>query len=246
MSGDAIEQVKPVDIQQRQRQDIGWLVGQDIRRTWVSYIASAAYLGLLSLLIVAGSGIEVDTIAFEIVMFAVATILWIPFFSRHYMSWHSDPVAERLTWLRSLPISVRTITRSRMLANVPALPLNVIAFFLPIYLAGTWSLGDAQFLWFVISLIGISLIGAGINLCLELAVSLRRWLVLNVLVLVPAIALMGLLAWRLDFMMVSWLAQVAGERGPLLALMCVALGVAGYVLLGRLAEDLLRRRELET
>lgn len=230
---------------QRTLNDAVWLAGQDIRRTRGAYVASAAYLGALSVLIIAGSSIKVGTISFEIVMFATVTILWTPFFARDYMSWSSDPVAERLSWLRSLPISARTIARSRMLADVPALPLNALAFFLPIYLAGTWSLGDGQFLWFVCSLIGLSLIGAGINLCLELGVSLRRWLVLNVLILAPAIALVGLLAWRLDFMMMSWLANVSGQHGPLLALVCIVIGVASFLLLGRLAEDLLRRRELE-
>lgn len=224
--------------------DVLWLAVREIRRRAMSYIVSAAYLLGLSLLLSLGGGPRLGSFAAEFVILIMLMILTEPFMSRDYMNWSNDPVAAHLTFLRTLPIPARTIVQSRMLALVVAAVLNVPAFFLPIYLLSDWSMSAGQFLWFALSLTGLSLIGTGIGLCLELGTTIRRYSVVNsVLIAVLAVVIL-LLGFRFDFWIVERFARLTETNGPLVAVTCVIVGIIGYVLLGRLAERLLLRREL--
>lgn len=232
------------DVGRRNLQDALWLAGQEIRRQWLSYLVSNLYLVFLSLLTIGIGDLMAGSTGLEFVLLATTLIISTPFFARDYMNWATDPVAERLTWLRSLPIDARTIVGSRMLAMLAVAPFNIVAFFGPIYLAGAWSLDTVPFILFALSILGISLIGAGVHLCLELGVSLRRWLITNVVVLVPLVIIFVVLGWAAEIWPFAGLARSVERYGFVITLLCIAVGAIGFLALGRLAEDLLRRREL--
>jgi len=213
---------------------------------WRAYLVCAVYLGLFSGFLALGEAIEVGTYSFEFAMLAVVMLLATPFFAREYMGWSTDPVAERLTWLRTLPIGVPTIVRARVIAFLAAIPLNTIAFFGPIYVADAWSTDAGRFTWLMLSIIGISLLGAGITLCFEMGVRLRRWLMANLVMFAVLIAaIIGLGIW-FDLRAFEQVTRAVTWNGPLVAVICVGAGGGGFMLLGRLAERLLARRELRT
>jgi hypothetical protein len=205
---------------------------------------SAGYLGFFSLLVAGSKSSGSGTYSFEFVVLVLTLILATPFFARDYMNWKADPVAERLAWLRSMPIDISTIVRARALAILTALPLNAVAFFLPVALFDQWSMAAADFAWLVISILGLSLIGAGITLYLELRISLRRWMLLNIVTMVAAMIAMVALGLWAHIRIFEQLTHAVEWNGPLAAAICVTVGVVGLVVLERLAEQALCRREL--
>lgn len=224
--------------------DAMWLAGQDIRRTWLAYPASALYIGLLGLFWGLSGAMDPGTYSFEFIMFAIGIILATPFFARDYMSWSTDPIAERLAWLRMLPIGVPTIVRARALALLVALPLNAIAFFTPVWFGGGWQMSGTTFLWFCLAITGVSLVGAGSTLALEMSVGIRRWIIINILTIMIVIVVMFVIGLGLDFRVFEQLARAVAWNGPLVALISVATGGLVMFVCIRLAEDGLRRREL--
>lgn len=224
--------------------DVLWLGVREMRRRWLAYIVSASYLLGLGLLLSLGGAPEPGSFAAEFVILIILMILTEPFMSRDYMSWSNDLVAAHLTFLRTLPIEPRTIVQSRMLALVIAGVLNVPAFFVPIYLLGDWTMGFGHYLCFVFTLTGLSLIGTGVGLCLELGTTLRRYVLVNCVLLVILTVTIILPGWQFDFWIIEWIARITDTNGPLVAVASIAIGIVAYVLLGRLAERLLLRREL--
>src|SRR5690606_39887146 len=84
--------------------DVLWLTGRDIRRDWLGYLTSAAYMLVLGSLLAPGFANDDVLWGPEIAFLAMVFIMTQPFFSRDYMSWENDRVAARLTFLRMLPI----------------------------------------------------------------------------------------------------------------------------------------------
>ena len=224
--------------------DVLWLAGEDIRRTWPSYPGSALYLLFLGLLFGLADSPGIGTFPFEFIMLAIGTIMATPFFAREYMSWSTDPIAERLAWLRVLPIGVPTIVRARAVAIIVALPINALAFFTPAWFGGRWGLDTGTFLWFILAMCGVAFAGAGLTLVLEMSVGIRRWIITNIVSLVVVIVVMGVLGLWFDIRLFEQLARGLEWNGPLVALACVAAGIAVFLACLRLAEDGLRRREL--
>lgn len=230
---------------QRTLEDVIWFAGQDIRRTWPAYPASALYLGILALFFGLSDAMAIGTYSFEFVMIAMALLLATPFFAREYMSWWNDPIAERLAWLRVLPIGVPTIVRGRALAILAALPLNAVAFFIPVWFGGAWEMSTGGFLWFCAALVGVSLVGAGVTLALEMGLSIRRWVIVNIVSMVLVIIAMLVIGLALDIRIFEQLSRAVAWNGPMAAVLCLAGGAISFFGCVRLAEDLLRRRELE-
>lgn len=236
---------KAADGIRRSWDDVFWLAGWDIRRAWQSYPGSALYLGLISLFVLGSKAAEIGSVSFEFIMFAMGVLLATPFFASDYMSWAKDPTAERLAWLRTLPIGVPTIVCGRTVALLAALPLNVIAFFTPAWLGGGWGMSAGTFLWFVLAMIGVSLVGAGSTIALEMSIGIRRWIITNIITIAIVLVVIIVLKIWVNFALFEQLARAVEWNGPFVAGMCLVTGM--IVLLGcvRLAEQGLRRRELD-
>jgi len=224
--------------------DAVWLAGVDIRRTWGAYLASAGYVAMLGLFIAVSGTMNPGTYSFEVIMFSVGLILTTPFFAREYMSWSTDPIAERLTWLRVLPIGIPTIVWSRAIAILMALLLNPVAFFTPLWFGGRWTMDRGEFVWFAVAMTGVSLSGAGFTLAMEMSVGIRRWVLTNIVMIVVAIVAISVVGLATGFRVFEQLTRAASWNGPLVALICLVLGCVVFLGCVRLAKDGLRRREL--
>lgn len=224
--------------------DVLWLAGRDIRRDWPGYLTSAAYMLVLGSLLAPGFANDDVRWGPEIAFLAMVFIMTQPFFSRDYMSWENDRVAARLTFLRMLPIPVDVILRSRMLALVAAGLVNVPAFFIPLYVFGDWPIGAGAFVAFVLFWTGISLIGTGYGLSMEMGVSVRRYTLTNLVVVLIVIALLTVAGVAGDVWLVSWSLERVAEHPVLMAVAGLLVGAVAYTAFGRIAADRLRRREL--
>jgi hypothetical protein len=224
--------------------DVLWLTGRDIRRDWLGYLTSAAYMLVLGSLLAPGFANDDVLWGPEIAFLAMVFIMTQPFFSRDYMSWENDRVAARLTFLRMLPIPVEVILRSRMLALVAAGIVNVPAFFIPLYLLGDWPFGVGPYIAFVLFWTGISLIGTGYGLSMEMAVSVRRYTLTNLVVILVVIAVLTVTGIAAELWLVTWSVERVAEHPVLMAVAGPLVGMVACVAFGRLATDRLRRREL--
>jgi hypothetical protein len=239
------------DVVKGQAQDTGnrrryilWLAGRDIRRTWLAYLASAGYLLLMGALLSPQRDYGVGTWSTEAIVPIITMILTQPFFSRDYLSWDIDRVAERLTFLGLLPIPMDVIVGGRMLTLIVAAVLNVHAFFVPMHLLGEWGIGAGTYVWFVLFWTGIAIAATGYGLCMEMATSVKRYTLTNVGVLGVLIAVITVLGAEFDIWSVEASVELVTRVGPVAALASLAIGTGVYVASGRVATGLLRRRKL--
>jgi hypothetical protein len=227
-----------------QWRDIRWLARREMLLSWWGYPASAAYMVGLGALIAPRSEDGAGSVALELPFLILMLILTQAFFSWEYMSWENDRMSARLAFLRLLPIPLEVIVGSRMIRLISAAVLNVPAFFLPLWFLGDWEIGPGSYVGFVLFWTGMSTLATGYALCMEMARSLRRYVLTNfgiMAVLIPLVVYLGLAH---DVWAVRWSVDIAADHPVLLSLGGLIVGVTGYLALGMVARNLLARREL--
>lgn len=224
--------------------DILWLAGQDIRRDWLAYLTSAGYMLVLGAVGAPRGDTRLGTWSPEILFLIMMMILAQPFLSREYVSWDNDRVAERLIFLRMLPIPLDAVVRGRMIAMLAALVLNVPAFFMAFRLAGNWEPTWREYMWFVIHWVGIAIGASGYSICMEMGASVKRYSLTNLAVLAVAIGAFTVAGTLFDVWLVRGSVGLVERFGPLMAAAGLVAGITVFLLAGRLAIRRLRNREL--
>jgi hypothetical protein len=241
MATGGIQGIRDLAVQWR---DIRWLARREMRQSWWGYPASAAYMAGMGALLAPQSEDGLGTVALEVPFLVLMLILTQAFFSWEYMSWENDRMSARLAFLRLLPIPLEVIVGSRMIRLISAAIFNVPAFFLPLWFLGEWERGPGSYVGFVLFWTGISTLATGYALCMEMAKSLRRYVLTNIGIMAVLIPLVIYLGLAHDIWAVRWSADIAADHPVLLGVGGLIVGVIGYLALGVVARNLLARREL--
>lgn len=240
-----------------------WLARQDIRRAWLSYPVSGLFMlffgvlvapsvsGILEIENLGAQGRSVEGLfnAFfpDYLFLIMSLILAVNALSLDYLKiWQDDVFSHRLVFLKSLPLSAGTLVASRAMSMLFALPLNALAFFLPVFFISDLGELGFSYVWFCGVWLGGSIFYAGVTLLCELGLSGRVYVWLSVGIIVAVIALLLLLEWTVSLGLVARTAALAQGYGPLPALASLLVGVVGFVLLARLTARRIERRELST
>lgn len=238
-----------------------WLAWREIKRTWLSYPATALGMlifGLLTASIVDGflilEGFGEGDRPFQDFFYAFYADLFFLIYggfltfnwmSREYLRVFSgDTFSARLAFVRSLPISVETMVLGRLISMCLALLLNAPAFFLTVYFVSNLSDLGWSFLWFVAVWIGYSLLGTGFYLLAEFTISGKTYTWLSftwVLLLVVGLIFLEL---TVELRAVSRIAGLVESYGPLPALASVLLGAAALAILTKITIRRVERRDL--
>lgn len=234
-----------------------WLAGLEVKRAWLSYPVSGLFLLFLAGLASPGlsvipdngesGGLERAFASFmpDLLFLIVGLLLCVNSLSRDYLLvWTSDPFTTRLAFLRSLPISIRSLVAGRMLSMVLALPLTVPAFFVPVYfLTDLRELGVA-YLWFVGIWVGYSFFAAGLTLLMELGLRGRTYSLISLGMIAAIPVMVGLLEWLVELRLVERTALLARDYGAAPAAVSLVLGAGLFVLLAGATVRRIESREL--
>lgn len=164
----------------------------------------------------------------------------------YYRLWQ-DPFAERLRFLRALPVPARDLVLGRMLTMVLGLLVLAPVFFLPPYVFAIYDgTPPAPMAYASYALIwaGYALFSGGIVLYLEFGFrgKTANWLFyMWGLVIVIVFAL---LRFGLDVRVAAGTAELVRAYGPLPAVLSLLAGAAAFALLGLATVKRLERREL--
>jgi hypothetical protein len=238
-----------------------WLAGEEIRRSWLSYPLSGLFALFLAFLVVpslsgilvvegfgeSGDGFERSFNAFlpDYLFLLLGFVLCVNSFSRDYfLVWTADPFTSRLAFMRSLPISPRSLVAGRMLSMVLALPFTVPAFFVPVYLFSDLRELGASFIWFVGVWVGYGLFGAGLTLLMELGLDGRTYTAISFGMVAVVLVTVALLEWAVALRLVERTVALVGEYGPLPAVVSLVVGAGLFVLLARLTARRVEGRDL--
>lgn len=241
--------------------DALWLAGKEIGRSWLSYPASGIFMFVLGSMVAPGlSGIEIGegfgehgdrlertfgALFPDYLFLIIGLILCVNTLSRDYLVvWSADPFSSRLAFLRSLPISPRSIVASRTLSMLFALPFTVPAFFVPVYLfSDLWAMG-ASYLWFVVVWVGYGLFGAGLTLLMELGLPGKTYTAITFAMVVPILVIVAILEFTVEMRLVERTIALVGDYGPLPAVVSLVAGAGLFALLARLTVRRIERRDL--
>lgn len=216
-----------------------WLALRQMRDIWTSFVFSAVYFAFLGA-VLAGSKDGVSDVAFTLVIL----ILIEPVLSNRYMTWKKDnEVLRHQTFLRGLPIDSRTVVVARLISMLVSGAINVPLFFVWYWvLSDSWNSFATFFSWCVFWF-GISLIGCGFSLVMEFGVSLRRWIMINLVVIAVLIAAI-VIQWLVSGHELVGASQALAQNHPgFAALIGIAIGVGALIAGPALAVRVLRRRE---
>ena len=235
-----------------------WRVARiEVGQTWPSYLIAALATTLIGLLCMNslwlglesyGSNVEgiPATLVTDWLFLFVLANLGINWTSLRWMYVHRDPFTGWLSFLRTLPISPRDLVLGRLTVMLAATAVMSFAFFLPTYAlfpALRAEIPPLQLFWFALFWIGYALFWGGFLLYLELGVKGRA-------VLAVCLVWAALIVSLIMLVQVSGIALVEGSlglvraRGPLAAVLALAVGAGGLFLWCRLLEWRLRTREL--
>ncbi len=232
-----------------------WLAKKDIRRAWISYPASGLLVLVISILVTptldgfedGGAGFESAFEAFfaDYMFLIMGAILAVNSLSRDYMRvWTDDVFSQRLSFLRSLPVSTKSLVASRVSSMLFAIPFTVPAFFLPVFFLSDLREMGFSYVWFVGIWLGWSLAYAGLTLLCELAVSGKVYVWFSVAFIAGLIAVLALLEWSVRLGLVERSASLTLEFGPLAAITSLLTGGAALALFARTATKRIEGRDL--
>lgn len=203
-----------------------WLAKRQMRDMWTAYVYTAVYFAFMGAVLAADTGI-----ATEIALPVLMLILIQPAVSSRYMTWKQDnEVTRHQTFLRSLPLELGTIVAARFVAMLVAGVINIPMFFVWFwYLADEWSSVSVFLVWAVFW-IGMALAGAGISLIQEFWLSIRRWSMMNFLVIMVLIVTLPPIFWLTGIRPVAWTIDYAHRSPGVLATAGFFVGVLGLVI----------------
>lgn len=238
-----------------------WLAGKEIKRAWLSYPVSGLFVLFLGLLVVPalsgvlelegldapGRRLESSYNAFfpDLLFLIMGAVLTVNSISGDYLRiWQDDVFSRRLLFLRSLPISTRSLVASRVMSMLFALPFTGPAFFLPVFLLSDLGELGVSYLWFVGIWLGWSLLYAGFTLFCEFGMSGKVYTWISLANIGAFLVVVAALEWTADLRLVERTASLAQSYGALPAVASLAIGVCGLVLLARVTVRRVGRRDL--
>lgn len=238
-----------------------WLARRGVWGAWLSYLFTVLPLVVVGIIVAptvegtftpqgfgdAGPELEEWYNAFftSVIFLTLGTLLAVNWMSRDYFRVFSrDAFSERLVFMRGLPVSAGTLVGSRMVSMCFALLFTVPAFFAPVYLISDLGQLGWGFLWFVLTWIGYSLLGAGLYLLAEFGLSGRTYVWTSFVFPGLLIAAIAFLEWAVDLRAVDRISALSQSHGPAAALLALTLGAAGFALMARYATRLIGSRDL--
>jgi hypothetical protein len=241
--------------------EVLWLAGREVRRSWISYPVTGLGTLLVGFLVApsvegmlsvegfgeGGRGFEDWSNAFLADFFF---LMFGGFLASNYLSWEyfrifeRDAFSERLVFVRSLPVSAGTIVGSRTVSLCSALPFNVPAFFVPVYLISDLGRLGWGFVWFVLIWVGYSLLGAGLCLLAEFGVRGKTYVRLSLAGTVLMMAAVMFLEWAVELRAVERIALLAQSSGPLAAALSLTAGATVLALMARATTRRIEGRDL--
>lgn len=229
---------------------VGHLVRKELSRKSLSYMGTAAMAVFFGFLILPGfSAMMVEESArggrlVDFFFLAIVSILSINVFSQSYFFIHRDPFNDWLVFLRSLPVSPREMVLARSLIMLPATVAMTTLFFAPI-VGSAWILTDnfdaRRYFWFALAWLGYALATGGVNIYLELGVKGKIALAIQFAEFAAIVAV----AWLLGGDLVYATFTLAGEYGPLVGGIALAVGGVAFTILAKATERRVASREFD-
>ena len=240
--------------------DAIWLARKEVRRTWVSFVLNGLFFLFLGFFVVpsvsgvfelegfgaGGRKIEgfYNALFADYLFLMICAFLGVRAVSRDYTLSRRDPLASRLLFLRSWPISADSLVGSRALGMLLALLVNAPAFFGPAFLLTDLGELGASYLAFAGIWVGYALLASGLCLLCELTVGGRAYARIYFGFAAALMVELALLEWTLDLRLVGRTAELAqGGYGALLAAFSVLAGGAAFAVLARVTVRRLRKRD---
>jgi hypothetical protein len=240
--------------------DAIWLARKEVKRTWLSFVLTGLFFLFLGFFVVpsvsgvfelegfgaGGRRIEgfYNALFADYLFLMICAFLGVRAVSRDYAFSRRDPLASRLLFLRSLPISADSLVGSRALGMLLALLINVPAFFGPAYLLTDLGELGASYLAFAGIWVGYGLLASGLCLLCELTVNGGAYARIYFGFAAALMAELALLEWTLDLGLVRRTAELAQSGyGALLAVLSVLAGGAAFAVLSRVTVRRLRKRD---
>lgn len=227
----------------------------ELKRGWPSWLLSV--LGMLFLAAVGATAVAgpflvgwtggVPTALSDSFLLFTCTCLAYNWADGRYFRLWQDPFAERLRFLRSLPVPARDLVLGRMLTMVIGLLVLTPVFFLPPYLLVILDgapPAPAAYASYALVWAGYGLFSGGVMLWLELGF---RGKTANWLLYTWGLAIFivfALLRFGLDVRVAAGTAELVRAHGPLPAVLSLLAGAAAFALLGLATLKRLERREL--
>lgn len=220
-----------------------WLARRQILDQWPAFLVTAVYFAFMGAVLAAD-----ESYAREFANPMLMLILIQPALSSRYLMTlkRDNDVVRHQVFLRSLPLSLRTTVIARLFAMLAAGVINVPLYFSMFWIFGDLGLSVPQFIGWVTFWVGIALVGSGLSLVQEFWLNLRRWTVLNTLIIVMILLLIPFSIWVIDFRPVQSSINAAGDNAWLMALIGIVLGVTSVIGSVLIAERLYARREFIT
>jgi hypothetical protein len=240
--------------------DAFWLARKEVRRSWPSFVLTGLFFVFLGFFAVpsvsgifelegfgaGGRRIEAfyNALFVDYLFLVVCAFLGVRAVSGDYALYWRDPLAARLVFLRSLPISADSLVGSRALGMLLALLVNAPAFFGPALLLTDLGELGASYLAFAGIWVGYALLASGLCLLCELTVGGRAYARIYFGFAAALMVELALLEWTLDLRLVGRTAELAqGGYGALLAAFSVLAGGAAFAVLARVTVRRLRKRD---
>lgn len=238
---------------------VGRLVAQELRRTWLSYVATAfgnVFFGLLAAstfwtaarLNAEGQRFGVPNFETDLIFLLLVSLLSLNWISRSYAMVWEDPFSRWLGFLRTLPVPVREIVTARAAVMVGVTVVMTGVFFVPFYALNspgnpmfTETIPMPEYLWFAGIWLGYALLLGGPGLYLELGVRGKMMLWIQIAVVVAILAVLSVLT-GLGVHLVWGSFRLVELYGPLPALAAITIGLAGMALGHRATVRRLRTR----
>lgn len=238
--------------------DALWLAMQDMRVSWISFpatvvvsfvfglMATPQYSNAFSEEMGAFGGFVLDFYLICLVSILSTNLI----FNRdYYSSLRIEAFDERLSFLKGLPVSARSIIAGRAVSSLVSLACAAPPFFLAPYLVNgalREAIGGVDYLWFAGTWLGYALLVAGgfIFSSFGFRWEPRRMPLLFVASLAGYVSITTAVNLILADGLTMTLIESAKTHGPLAALFSIFSGSVALFLLARVSEKRLQRRDI--
>lgn len=227
----------------------------EFKRGWTSWLHTI--LGTLFLAVTGGAAVagpflldwtgSFPTAVSDFFMILVCTCLAYNWADGRYFRLWQDPFADRLRFLRALPVPARDLVLGRILTMAFGLLVLTPVFFLPPYLFTILDGAPPQptaYAYYALIWAGYGLFSGGMMLYLELGFHGKVAYALVLAWMVVLIVVFVLLRFVLDVRVAAGIAELARTYGPLPALVSLLVGATALGVFGLVATRRLRWREL--
>lgn len=241
------------------RNDALWLARRDVRSSWASFPAefvAGLVLGLLGAAqyrnALVGSVETLGQVVLDFFLLSIVAVLGVNLlFNRDYFREISDESFNgRLSFLRSLPVSAKSIVSARVCSMLLTLVCAVPVFFLaPYFVYGGLQelIGFGDYVWYLGVWLGYALVAVGAFTLSNFGFNWKareKWLPLTV-ALIGAYGIIVLVSnLALEDGLALSLIELARTYGPLAAAVSILVGCAALAVCVGVAAKRLSRRDI--